>query len=170
MLGSCSKCPSLIISLLTYTGVSLLYWLWIWYFRRSGSLSEETEPRQDHSTSTIIIEKLLTNHLTTLSLLGSINESSPSWSQYPMEVLDTLGNPYSVINPVDCLLPKIATLYYLKLAYLSVFPFLLFSIYALVQLLRRNSRLNSSSFVTTLLIVIYLLQPSILRSLYRSLQ
>ena len=147
-----------------------MYWLQLWYLRRSCFLKANTSSRdQSANQSTSAIEKILANHLTSMALIGVVTQNSPTWAQYSMQSIDLMGNLYSVVNPINCLLPPLAQIYYLKVVYLSFFPFALLLAYLPVWiLLRRRFKWSLTRFAATVLIIIIVLQPSVLRSLYGS--
>eukprot|EP01016_Furgasonia_blochmanni_P051860 TRINITY_DN8213_c0_g1_i6.p1 TRINITY_DN8213_c0_g1~~TRINITY_DN8213_c0_g1_i6.p1 ORF type:complete len:572 (-),score=32.90 TRINITY_DN8213_c0_g1_i6:88-1707(-) len=170
-LGSCQQCQALGITLLGCLGVFFLYAFQIWYFRRSCFKAADVSNSRQPNQATSVIEKILATHLTSLSLLGSVNRNAPLWMQYPMRAIEAMGNFYAMINPVDCLLPKIAPLFYMKLVYLTTFPFVILAAYTPAWLLlRQRYNWSKDRFVATLIITVFLLQPSILRSLYNALQ
>ena len=112
------KCFSTAASVAIYVLFLLLNWLQIWYLRRSSFQAARDLNTQKQSRSTSVIERIFTNHMTTLSLVASLNDNLPDWMQLPMKVTVDIGMMYTAYNPIDCLLPRLTDLYFTRLLYL----------------------------------------------------
>ena len=144
----------------------------MWYFRKSSLESSKSQTAEEEERSTAVIERVLANHLTAVSLIAGVSLDLPSWISLPITFLSALGYLTSYLSPVECLLFKSSTpIYYQKLVYMAAYPcaFLLVAIIIWI-FLRKLRRWSFSDLAATLVVIVFFLQPGILKTFYSSLR
>ena len=89
-----------------------------------------------------------------------------------MDFLSEFGNLSTFLSPVECLLFKSSIpIYYQKLVYLAVYPvaFLLVALILWV-IFRKIKKWSFSDLAATLVVMIFFLQPGLLKTFYATLR
>jgi hypothetical protein len=136
-----------------------------------STLKSASKPKELHS----VYIKILANYLQLVLLLSSFNLNWPSLVKSLLSSQETAGSATDQLFSFDCFLQsnKDIAVFYQKLLVMGSLPILILGLttffWVAVAIYRGNSSVLRNQMVTTLIVLFFLVHPSIVQMMFKSL-
>jgi hypothetical protein len=168
--NTCGRCPDSAINALRLTGIAVAVVCVVVIMVRS-TLKSAAKPKELHS----VYIKILTNYLQLVLLVSSFNLNWPSLVESLLSTQESAGSATDQLFSFDCYLDGNSTgtdVFYQKLVIIGMLPVvivILASCYWLpVAAYRSQPQVLRSQLVSTIIVLLFLVHPSIVQTMFKS--